>query len=167
MRIVGALYDYLRASICGKGVHAVHDTRLIGLYAALLTGEGPVYVYAPCAEQLGQVEAQLHRLARVFQHDTIGRLAVGTAQLGAEVGILSGVGVLLCLPPRGKVLGREKLPGIELPAVHEPGGLLRVGLEHADAPAAAERRGVFVVPAILAPNGQNSYEEECREYKKA
>lgn len=86
MRIVGALYDYLRAFICGEGVDTVHDTRLIGLDAALLTGEGPVYVYAPCAEQLWQVEAQLHRLARVFQNDAIGRLAVGTASWALKLG---------------------------------------------------------------------------------
>ena len=154
MRVVRALNDYLRVTLGGKCVYSVHDQRLIGFEGALLPRELPADVYPPGAEQLGQVEGELRRLARVFEHDAVSSLPVGAAEGGREVRMLPGVGVFFRRDAGGEVLRAEQLPGVELPAVHEEGGLLRLSLEHVVPPAARERRGVFVVPAVEAEKGQ-------------
>ena len=68
MGIIGALDDDFRALPGRKCIDPVDDPRVIGFHTALLAHALPVNIDACGAQQLLQVDRNLHRLAGITEH---------------------------------------------------------------------------------------------------
>ena len=146
--VVCALYDDLRGAIHRQRVDPVHDTRGIGLQAALFAHKLAVDVDSPGAEQLRQVQGQFHSFSRILQNQAVGGGSVGTAQVVGEVGVFADVGIELRRDAVRKVRRLQQLTGVIFPTIHQKKDLFRVILKDIVAVPAGQGGSVLVIKLI-------------------